>query len=329
MHAIVSDDGLPVDDPAALRDAEVPEPDLGPRDVLIRVEAVSVNPVDFKKRRAHKAKRGPLILGYDGAGTVVAVGDETEGLHVGDEVWWAGDATRPGANADLQAVDHRIVAKKPSAASFADAASLPLTALTAWEGMFDQLRLSREDNATLLMVGGAGGVGSILIQLAKRLTGLRVLATASRQESRDWVSRMGADAVVDHRDLVTEVLGSVGDGVEYIFSSYTRGNIPDFAQILKPFGHIVSIDGTDEDLQPLFAKSVSLHWEYMFTRSRYETWDMAEQSRILSAVADLVDRGDVVTTATEYIDDFSAAGIREAHRMVESGRMIGKVVVHR
>ena len=329
MHAIVSDEGLPIDDPNALRDADVAEPEMGSRDVLIRVEAVSVNPVDYKKRRGHKAKHGQLILGYDGAGTVTDVGDETQGFEVGDEVWWAGDATRPGANADLQAVDYRIVAKKPQAASFADSASLPLTALTAWEGMFDQFRLSREDGATLLVVGGAGGVGSILIQLAKRLTALEVVATASRDQTRNWVTQMGADAVVDHRDLVTEVSGAAPDGIDYIFSSYTRGNIRDFAKIIKPFGHVVSIDGTDEDLQALFLKSASMHWEYMFTRSRFETWDMAEQSRILAAVADLVDRGEVVTTATQYIDDFSAAGIREAHRLVESGQMIGKVVVHR
>ena len=329
MHAIVSDTGLPIDDPAALRDTDVREPELGPLDLLIRVEAVSVNPVDYKKRRAHKAKHGPLILGYDGAGVVTAVGANATGFDVGDEVWWAGDAGRPGANADLQAVDHRIVAPKPDSASFADAASLPLTALTAWEGMFDQLRLSREDSATLLIVGGAGGVGSILTQLAKRLTGLRVIATAARDESSAWATRMGADAVVDHRDLVAAVTGEAPGGVEYIFSSYTHGNIADFAAVLKPFGHIVSIDGTDENLQPLFSKSASFHWEYMFTRSRYETWDMAEQSRILSAVADLVDRGEVVTTATQYINDFSAAGIREAHRLVESGQMIGKVVVHR
>lgn len=329
MQAIVSDAGLPIDDPQALRDAELPDPEVGPLDLLIRVEAVSVNPVDYKKRRGHKAEHGQLILGYDGAGVVQATGADVSGFEVGDEVWWAGDASRPGANADLQTVDYRIVAKKPESVSFADAASLPLTALTAWEGLFDQIRLSREDNATLLVVGGAGGVGSILIQLAKRLTGLRVIATASRDESREWALKMGADAVVDHRDLVTEVMDLAPDGVEYIFSSYTQGNIRNFAKVLKPFGHIVSIDGTDENLQALFAKSASIHWEYMFTRSRYETWDMAEQSHILATVADLVDRGEVVTTATEYIDDFSAAGIREAHRMVESGRMIGKVVVHR
>ncbi|MFW7414939.1 zinc-binding alcohol dehydrogenase family protein [Demequina sp. SO4-18] len=329
MRAIVSDEGLPLDDPRALRDAETPEPEPGPRDVVIRVEAVSVNPVDVKKRRSHKASRGPLTLGYDGAGVVVEAGSEVVGLKPGDEVWWTGDATRPGANAELQAVDHRIVALKPTTASFADAASLPLTALTAWESMFDHLRLNREDRGTLLIVGGAGGVGSILTQLATRLTALRVIATASRDESRDWALRMGAHAVADHRDLVAAVTDLAPDGVEYVFSSYTRGSIEAFAKVLKPFGHVVSIDGTDESLLPLFAKSASMHWEYMFTRSRYEAWDIAEQSRILAAVAELVDRGTVATTATRYIDDFTAEGIREAHRLVETQAMIGKVVVHR
>lgn len=329
MRAIVSDEGLPLDDPAALRDADVPDPQPGPLDVLIRVEAVSVNPVDVKKRRSHRASKGPLIAGYDGAGVVVGVGDEVEGLSEGDHVWWSGDATRPGANADLQAVDHRIVALKPVSATFADAASLPLTALTAWESLFDHLRLNREDHGTMLIVGGAGGVGSILTQLAKRLTALRVISTASRNDSHAWSLRMGADAVADHRDLVATVAELAPLGVEYVFSSYTPGNIGAYAKVLKPFGHVVSIDGTEESLLPLFAKSASMHWEYMFTRSRYGTWDIAEQSRILTAVADLVDRGDVVPTATKYIDDFSAEGIREAHRLVESQSMIGKVVVHR
>lgn len=181
----------------------------------------------------------------------------------------------------------------------------------------------------MLIVGGAGGVGSILTQLAKRLTALRVITTASRNDSHAWSLRMGADAVADHRDLVATVTELAPLGVEYVFSSYTPGNIGAYAKVLKPFGHVVSIDGTEESLLPLFAKSASMHWEYMFTRSRYGTWDIAEQSRILTAVADLVDRGDVVPTATKYIDDFSAEGIREAHRLVESQSMIGKVVVHR
>ncbi|WP_062134381.1 zinc-binding alcohol dehydrogenase family protein [Demequina aestuarii] len=329
MRAIASDEGLPLDDPQALRDAEVPEPEPGPLDVLVRVEAVSVNPVDVKKRRSHKAGRGPLIAGYDGAGVVIGVGRDVHGLKEGDEVWWSGDATRPGSNAERQAVDHRIVARKPESATFADAASLPLTAITAWESLFDHLRLNREDHGTMVIVGGAGGVGSILTQLAKRLTALRVIATASRHESEAWALRMGADAVANHRDLVATVTDLAPDGVDYVFSSYTCGNVEAFAKILKPFGHAVSIDGTDESLLPLFAKSASMHWEYMFTRSRYGTWDIAEQSRILSAVADLVDRGEVMPTATHYIDDFTADGIREAHRLVESQAMIGKVVVHR
>ncbi len=329
MRAIISEDGLPIDDHAALQDADLPEPEPGPLDLLIQVEAVSVNPVDVKKRRGHRASRGPLVLGYDGAGVVTAIGDEVQGFSVGDEVWWAGDATRPGANAELQAVDHRIVARKPESVSFADAASLPLTALTAWESLFDHLRLNREDAGTLVIVGAAGGVGSILTQLAKRLTALRVIGTASREESQVWARTMGADEVVDHHELEQAVTAVAPEGVDYVFSSYTPGNIEAYAKMLKPFGHIVSIDGTDESLLPLFARSISMHWEYMFTRSRYNAWDVEEQSRILSVMADLVDRGDVVTTATHYIDDFSAAGIREAHRLVESQAMIGKVVVHR
>lgn len=333
MHAVAAFEPLPIDDPRSLRDIEAPEPSPRPTDVVIRVEAVSVNPVDVKKRSGgygrSQAGSEPRILGYDGAGTVVAVGHEADGLEVGDEVWWAGDATRDGSNADLQAVDHRIVALKPSSVSFADAASLPLTALTAWETLFDHLRLNREDSGTLLIVGGAGGVGSILTQLAARLTALRVIATASRDASRDWCLRMGADAVADHRDLLASARELAPYGLEYIFSSYTPGNVGAYASLLKPFGHLVSIDGTEESLLPLFAKSASIHWEYMFARSRYDAWDIAEQRRILDAVAELVDRGEIDTTATERIDDFSAAGLREAHRLVESGSMVGKVVVHR
>ena len=333
MRAIAAYEPLPIDDPGSLRDVEVLDPEPRPTDVVIRVEAVSVNPVDVKKRSGGygRSQTGsePRILGYDGAGTIVSVGPEVEWLEVGDEVWWAGDASRAGSNADLQAVDHRIVAPKPSSVSFADAAALPLTALTAWETMFDHLRLNREDAGTLLIVGGAGGVGSILTQLASRLTALRVIATASRDESRDWCLRMGADAVADHRDLLASANELAPYGVEYVFSSYTPGNVGAYASLLKPFGHVVSIDGTDESLLPLFAKSASMHWEYMFARSRYDAWDMAEQRRILDSVADLVDRGEIDTTATVRIDDFSAAGLREAHRLVESGSMIGKVVVHR
>ncbi|MFV0634430.1 zinc-binding alcohol dehydrogenase family protein [Demequina sp.] len=333
MHAIAAFEPLPITDAASLRDIDTPDPAPGPLDLLIRVEAVSVNPVDVKKRTGGYGRGAvgnePRILGYDGAGTVVGLGDEVTDFTVGDEVWWAGDAGRQGANADLQVVDHRIVATKPSSLSFADAAALPLTALTAWEGMFDHFRMSREDSGTVLMVGGAGGVGSILTQLAKRLTALRVIATAGREETQAWCLRMGADAVADHRELAASAGALAPQGVEYIFSSYTPGNIGTYAKLIKPFGSVVSIDGTDESLLPLFSKSASMHWEYMFARSRYGAWDIAEQGRILDELADLVDRGEIVTTATERIGDFSAAGLREAHRLVESKSMIGKVVVHR
>ncbi|WP_084130759.1 zinc-binding alcohol dehydrogenase family protein [Demequina sp. NBRC 110055] len=329
MHAIAALDSRPVEDPLALQDIEVSDPTVRDRDLLIRVEAVSVNPTDVKRRMKVKADGPPRILGFDGAGTVVALGSAVEGFAVGDEVWWSGDAFRDGSNADLQAVDYRIVSRKPESVSFADAASLPLTAITAWEGMFERMRINREDTGTILMVGGAGGVGSILIQLAKRLTGLRVIATASREESAAWCRRMGADAVADHRDLAASVLELAPDGLEYVFSSYTPGNIEAYGQVLRPFGQIVSIDGGKLDLLPLFAKSIGFHWEYMFARSRYETWDMAEQGRMLAETAALVDAGEVVPTATARIGDFSAAGIREAHRLVESGRLIGKAVVHR
>jgi len=333
MHAIAAFEPLPIDDPASLQDVDLPDPTPRSQDLLIRVEAVSVNPVDVKKRRGGYG-RGlpsgqPRVLGYDGAGTVVGMGEDVEGFEIGDEVWWAGDATRDGSNAELQAVDHRIVSRRPSSVSAAEAAALPLTALTAWEGLFDHLRLNREDAGTLLVVGGAGGVGSVLIQIAKRLTALRVIATASREESASWCRRLGADAVVDHADLVEAVEVLAPEGIEYVFSAYTPGNVRAYAKLLKPFGHVVSIDGTDEDLQPLFAKSASMHWEYMFARARWAAWDIAEQSRILATVADMVDSGDIVPTATERIGDFSAAGLREAHRLVESGTMIGKVVVHR
>ncbi|WP_084102827.1 zinc-binding alcohol dehydrogenase family protein [Demequina sp. NBRC 110051] len=329
MHAIAALDARPVDDPLALQDIEVPDPSGRDTDLLIRVEAVSVNPTDVQRRSRVKAGGPPKILGFDGAGTVVGLGSAVEGFSIGDEVWWSGDASRAGANADLQAVDHRIVSRRPASITFADAASLPLTAITAWEGMFERMRINREDSGTILMVGGAGGVGSILIQLAKQLTALRVIATASRDETAAWCRRLGADAVADHRDLEASVSALAPDGLEYVFSSYTPGNIEAYGNLLRPFGQIVSIDGGDLDLLPLFPKSIGFHWEYMFARSRYETWDMGEQGRMLAEVADLVDTGAVVPTATVHIDDFSAAGIREAHRLVESGTVIGKVVVHR
>jgi NADPH2:quinone reductase len=330
MKAIGSFRGLPLAHPESLVDVEVPVPELRPRDVLVRVQAVSVNPADVKRRVSLTPSDTPVILGYDAAGVVEAIGPEVTTLGEGDEVWYAGDITRQGSNAELQAVDERIVAGRPGSLSFAEAAALPLTSITAWETLFERFRLAADSRGTLLIVGGAGGVGSIMIQLAERLTGVRVLATATRPESRDWVCALGSDGVVDHHDLVASTRQAAPDGIEYVFSPHSRGNVDAYAEILRPFGEVTAIDEPEGlDLLALKAKSITWHWELMFTRSMFEAPDMIEQKHILTRIANLVDEQRIRTTMTEAIHDFSAQGIRRAHQLVESGRMIGKVVVHR
>ena len=330
MRAIGAVGGLPISDPGSLVELERPVPQLRARDVLVAVQAVSVNPVDVKLRAAMQPGAAPRVLGFDAAGVVEAVGPQVTTLGVGDEVWYAGDIGRAGADADLQAVDERIVAERPGTVSFAEAAALPLTAITAWESLFGHLGLERDSTGTLLVIGGAGGVGSILIQLATKIPGLRVVATASRRESRDWVAGLGAHAVIDHHDLVNEGLRAAPDGVDYVFSTHSQGNVEAFAQLMNPFGHIVAIDDpVGLDLMPLKPKSIAWHWEFVFTRSMFETEDMQEQKRALARMAALVDEGRIRSTVTETIEDFSAAGLRRAHALVESGRMTGKVVVTR
>jgi zinc-binding alcohol dehydrogenase family protein len=330
MRAVGSFQALPVTDPNTLVDVELAIPELRPHDVLVRVHAVSVNPVDVKLRAMLERSETPTVLGFDGAGVVEAVGPKVTTLAVGDEVFYAGDVGRPGSNAELQAVDERIVAERPGTLSFADAAALPLTSLTAWECLFDRLRLTASSDGTLLVLGGAGGVGSVMIQLAKLLTGVRVVGTASRGASRDWVVGLGADAVIDHHDLVNEGKQAACEGFEYVFSAHSAGNVDAFAEIIAPFGEIVAIDDPEGvDLSALKPKSIAWHWEFMFTRSLYETPDMIEQKHALARVAQLVDDGRIRSTVTERIPEFSAAGLRHAHELVESGRMTGKVVVHR
>ncbi|MGA5461838.1 zinc-binding alcohol dehydrogenase family protein [Mycobacterium sp. NPDC050041] len=330
MRAIGSFAGGPVDDPRTLQDVTVDVPELRPRDVLVRVLAVSVNPADVKQRAVVPESATPTILGYDAAGIVEPVGPQVETLAIGDEVWYAGDLTRPGTNAEFQAVDERIVSRKPTTLSFADAAALPLTTITAWESLFDRFGLTKESTGDLLVLGAAGGVGSIMIQLAKALTGVRVIGTASRDESREWATSMGADAVVNHRNLREETLAVAPDGVEFLFSPHSAGNIDIYADIVKPFGHITAIDEPPGlDLLALKKKSIAWHWELMFTRAMFETPDMIEQQRLLAATADLVDRGVLRTTVTRTIDDFSSTGFKEAHRDVGSGRVTGKIVITR
>jgi zinc-binding alcohol dehydrogenase family protein len=302
MRAIGAVGGVAIDDEGSLVELELPVPALRPRDVLVRVQAVSVNPVDTKLRASMAAGDAPRVLGFDAAGVVEAVGRQVTTLGVGDEVWYAGDITRQGANAELQAVDERIVAERPGTLSFAQAAALPLTAITAWESLFDHLRLDRDSAGTLLVLGGAGGVGSILIQLATLIGGLRVVATASRRESRDWVAGLGAHAVIDHHDLVNEGLRAAPDGVDYVVSAFSDGNVEALAELMNPFGHVVAIDDpVDLDVLALKRKAIAWHWEAMFARPMFETDDMQEHKRLLARVATLV----------------------------EQGRMTGKVVVNR
>lgn len=329
MKAIGSFAGSSVDDPNVLQDIDIDIPELRPHDILVRVEAVSVNPVDVKRRKSLDSSDTPVILGFDAAGVVEAVGPEVSTYAVGDEVWYAGDISRPGSNAQFQAVDERIVGRKPKSLSFKDSAALPLTAITAWEALFERFRLTKESTGDLLVLGAAGGVGSIMIQLAKALTSVRVIGTASRDDSRDWARQMGADVVIDHRDLEAQALDVAPDGVSYLFSPHSAGNIETYAKIVRPFGEITAIDEPPGlDLVSLKQKSIAWHWELMFTRSLYG-YDLSYQQDLLNSVAELVDAGTVRSTVTAAIDDFSAEGIREAHRQVESGRMVGKVVIHR
>lgn len=331
MHAVLASGGVELDEPEALRDDEVAAPELRPRDVLVRVRAVSVNPVDTKVRARMDADEDPRILGFDATGTVEALGAAVHTLSVGDRVWYAGDVTRAGSNAELQAVDERIVAPAPGSLGDAEAAALPLCAITAWESLFERLRLGPRSEGTLLVLAAAGGVGSILIQLARVLApGLRVIATASRPESERWVTGLGAHRVIDHHDLLAQGRAAAPDGIDWIFSPHSQGNEQAFAELLRPFGHIVAIDDPEQiALRAFKPKAIAWHWEYMFARPMAGTEEMAEQGRILRRVSELVDRGAVRTTATETIEGLTADSVRRAHQRVLGGHMVGKVVITR
>ncbi|MCS5733638.1 zinc-binding alcohol dehydrogenase family protein [Herbiconiux daphne] len=331
MRAIVYTKPTPVDGPGSFVDLELARPGVGPHDLLVAVEAVSVNPADVK-RRAGAEPTGDGLLGFDASGTVVEVGDDVTLFAVGDEVFYAGSSGRPGANAELHAVDERLVGRKPRTLSFAEAAALPLTSLTAWEGLVSKLRLTRDTRGTLLVIGAAGGVGSMVVQLAKTITSATVIGTASRDETRDWLLGLGADHVVDHsRELPPQLAAIAPDGIDWVFSTQrTDENLPMLVEVLKPFGQIVAIDDPQTlDVTPLKRKALSFHWELMFVRSAFQTPDMVEQHRILDTVAELVESGALRSTLSRTLTPFDAASLREAHRIVESGRSIGKVVVSR
>ena len=328
MRAVGYRKPLPVSDPASLEDLEVPVPTPGPRDLLVRVEAVSVNPVDVKVRASTDPDRGPKILGWDAAGVVVAAGSDVTLFAPGDEVYYAGAFNRLGTDAQFHVVDERITGHKPRSLTFAQAAALPLTTITAWETLFDRFRLTPESSGVLVVLGAAGGVGSMITQLARALTRLVVIGTASRPESQRWTLDHGAHHVIDHHDLVQGVKGIAPDGVTHVFSTHTEGSIGAFAEILQPGGAIAAIDDPDGlDIVPLKNKSLSFHWEFMFTRSLFQTADLVEQHQLLDRVAEMIDEGTIQSTLSQELHPIDAATLREAHAMVEAGRMVGKVVV--
>jgi len=331
MKAVGYRKSLPIEDPAALEDIEVEDPVPGPRDLLVAVEAVSVNPVDYKVRLRAEPESGYKILGFDAAGTVRAVGEDVRRFAPGDKVFYAGDIGRPGTNAALHLVDERIVGPKPESLGMADAAALPLTAITAWELLFDcfDLRDGEGRGDVLLVIGGAGGVGSILIQLAKCLTGLTVVATASRPETEAWCRRMGADHVIDHRQSLPAQTKDLGLAPRYVAAlTQTRQHYSAIAELIRPRGEIAMIDDPGSlDIQKLKNKALSFHWEFMFTRPMFATADMAVQHDLLARVSSLVDAGRLTTTATDNLGPMTATSLREAHRRQESGACIGKTVL--
>ncbi|WP_300617886.1 zinc-binding alcohol dehydrogenase family protein [Dokdonella sp.] len=335
MKAVALTRYLPISDPRSLVDVELPKPVPGPRDLLVRVEAVSVNPVDTKVRSPKpQVEAQPKVLGYDAAGVVEAVGGEVTRFAPGDEVWYAGDVTRPGSNAQYQCVDERLVGRKPSNLDFAQAAALPLTTLTAWELLFERIGLDADggDRGTsLLVVAGAGGVGSMALQLARR-AGLVAIATASRPETVDWCRAMGAEHVVDHRRPLKPQLEALGFAhVDVAINlADTDRYWDELGEILAPQGHlglIVEPAGALRIGDPYKAKCIGIHWEMMFARARFRTADMQRQGAILDRVAALVEAGELRTTLTETLFPIDATNLRTAHAQLESGRTIGKVAL--
>lgn len=323
--------GLPIDDPQALQDIELELPSPGPRDLRVAVRAVAVNPVDTKVRRT-AATDSPRVLGFDAVGVVDAVGSEVTLFQPGDEVYYAGAIDRPGSNAEYQLVDERIAGRKPSSLDDAQAAALPLTAITAWELLFDRLRIveGSGEGQTLLVVGAAGGVGSILVQLARQLTKLTVVGTASRPETQDWVYALGAHHVIDHSRPLAEGLSRLGiEQVQHVASlTHTDQHYAQIIDVLAPQGQLGLIDDPGQlDVMALKRKCLSLHWEFMFARPLYQTADMQQQHALLNRVAALVDAGVLRTTLGEHYGRIDAANLRRAHALLESQRAKGKIVL--
>lgn len=323
--------GLPATDPKSLIDIELPAPTPEPHDLLVEVRAISVNPVDTKVRRG-MATETPRVLGWDAVGVVKAVGGAVTLFKPGDEVYYAGSLLRPGTNAELHLVDERLVGRKPRSLTDAQAAALPLTTLTAWEMLFDRLGVNENggEGQSLLVVGAAGGVGSILVQLARKLTRLTVIGTASRPETQQWVRDLGAHHVIDHSKPLAEELARIGvPQVDMAASlTHTDAHYPQLIEALAPQGKLSLIDDPEVlDVMPLKRKSISLHWELMFTRSLYQTPDMIRQHEILDRAAALIDDGTLKTTLGEHFGKINAENLRRAHALIESNKARGKIVL--
>lgn len=335
MKAVGFKTSLPIIENDSFIDFEIDKPTPTNQELLVKIRAISVNPVDYKIRQ-NSAKETvletPKIIGWDAVGVVEAVGENVTLFNIGDEVMYAGDLTKQGSNAEYQVVDERIVGRKPKSLSDKDSAVIPLTALTAWEILFDRMRLNPEKDKgkSILIIAGAGGVGSIAIQLAKKLLGLKVIATASRPESIEWCKQLGADFVVNHKNLVQEVQESGFQTVDFILDFVDTNFYWDsMAELIKPQGHIASITGSASPvvLNKLKTKSVSFSWEFMYTRSMFQTEDMIEQHHILNKIADLYDEGILVSTLKTTLHGLSAETLKKAHTQLESGTTIGKLAI--
>ena len=335
MKAIGFKTSLPIDKEDSFIEFETPKPVPGAHDLLVKIEAVSVNPVDFKVRQ-NSAKetvlQTPKIIGWDAVGIVEAVGDQVSLFKAGDQVFYAGDITKQGSNAQYQIIDERIVGKKPKSLSIEQAAAMPLTGLTAWEILFDRIRINSEKDKgkSILIIGAAGGVGSIAIQLAKKVAGLTVIATASRPESIQWCKEQGADFVVNHKNLIEEVRNAGFHQVDFILDLVDANQYWNaFVELIKPQGHIGSIStpGEKVNLLQLKTKSISFHWESMFTRSTFQTEDRISQHHILNELADLLDNGTIQSTLKTTLNGLTVSNFKKAHELLESGTTIGKIAI--
>ena len=339
MKAVGYIKSLPVNDPESLIDIELPQPVASGHDLLVKVKAIAVNPVDYKIRQNVASADGAYkVIGWDAVGEVVATGEAATQFKPGDAVYYAGDLNRQGSNAEYQLVDERIVGSKPKSLSNAEAAALPLTTITAWELLFEHLAIEQyspgsdaKSDEVILVIGAAGGVGSILIQIAKAVTGATIIATASRESSKAWVKKLGADHVIDHTKPLQPQIEDLGIGpVTHIASlNGTESYFESYTELLAPFGRIAMIDDPARplDVMKLKLKSQSLHIEFMFARSMFNAADMEEQSKLLCRVADLVDQGYIRTTSGKNLGTINAENLKAAHAELESGKAIGKIVL--